>query len=94
MAEFSKTELLHIANLSALKLEDGEIDLFAQQIRAILTYVDQLQHISITAQAEDVGNINVFREDVAVRKDCTDIVAQAPETDEGYFTVPQILDAA
>jgi aspartyl-tRNA(Asn)/glutamyl-tRNA(Gln) amidotransferase subunit C len=92
MTAFNKQELLSIAKLSALKLEDKEIDLFEQQIKSILAYVDQLQQVPISSAVSHIGNSNIFREDVAVKKDSTDILAQAPETDENYFTVPKILD--
>ncbi len=83
---------MHIANLSALKLEDHEIDLFTQQIQTILAYIDQLQSVAVTTQAASVRNINILRDDVAVKGDAKSVLAQAPQVDDVFFAVPKILD--
>ena len=46
MATFNQDELLRIAHLSGLMLNEKESALFTDQINAILTYVDQLQTVS------------------------------------------------
>lgn len=92
MAHFDKKELLAIAHLSALKLEEKELEPFTQQIQAILSYVDQLNQVHVRPLDEHTGNINIFRDDVAVRTDSSTLLAQAPEVDENYFVVPKILD--
>jgi aspartyl-tRNA(Asn)/glutamyl-tRNA(Gln) amidotransferase subunit C len=92
MADFNKQELLHIANLSALKLEDHEIDAFVGQINTILTYVDQLKQVQVADQVSQVRNINIFREDEPIKGDAKDVLAQAPQVDDNYFAVPKILD--
>jgi aspartyl-tRNA(Asn)/glutamyl-tRNA(Gln) amidotransferase subunit C len=92
MATFNKQDLLHIAHLSALTLEESEIDVFTNQIKTILTYVDELQQVTLSHQAESVSNVNVFREDIAVKADSASVLAQAPLKDDNYFTVPKILD--
>ena len=89
---FNKEELRKIAHLSALKIDDQESDLFVEQIKTILAYVDQLQEIHITTQAQNVRNINVLREDEAFQNDSSEIMAQAPERNENYFVVPTILE--
>ncbi len=92
MPTITRQELMHIANLSALKLEDHEIDLFTQQIQKILAYVDQLQAVTVTTQAANVRNINIFRDDIAQRGDAKAVLAQAPQVDDVFFAVPKILD--
>ncbi len=92
MTTFNKDELLHLADLAGLPLEEHEIALFSEQIKAILAYVDQLQSATLSAEIAPLRTDNVLREDVAVRKPNTAMLAQAPETDDGYFVVPKILD--
>ena len=92
MATFNQDELLRIAHLSGLTLDNKEIALFTDQINAILTYVDQLQAVPAAENAFGTRTVNVFREDKALQKDSAAILAQAPEADEGYFVVPKILD--
>jgi aspartyl/glutamyl-tRNA(Asn/Gln) amidotransferase C subunit len=92
MTTFNKTELLHLANLAGLPLEEHEIALFSEQIKAILAYVDQIQTAQLAATVATPSSDNVLRADEAVSKSNTAILAQAPETDDGYFVVPKILD--
>lgn len=92
MADFNKEELLKIAHLSALKIDDKEIDIFVEQIKTILSYVDQLQQVPQSAETLPVRNINFFREDIAIQCDSSEILAQAPERNETYFVVPTILE--
>ena len=92
MTTFNKDELLHLADLAGLPLEEHEIALFSEQIKAILAYVDQLQTANLGSEAAPTRTDNVLREDVAASKPNAAILAQAPETDDGYFVVPKILD--
>jgi len=52
MINFDKEELLNIAKLSGLKLDNNEITLFAQHIPKILDYVEQLQKVNMTDEVE------------------------------------------
>ena len=92
MSTFNKQELMHIAHLSALKLEEQEVDLFVQQIQQILSYMNQLQQVNIVQQTGHVRNINIFRDDVVVTSDAHAVLAQAPQVDDAFIAVPKILD--
>jgi aspartyl-tRNA(Asn)/glutamyl-tRNA(Gln) amidotransferase subunit C len=92
MATFTKDELLHLANLSGLPLEDHEIKQFTLQIESILQYVDQLQNVVANTQVPEIRNNNIFRDDIALRQNNTILLAQAPDSDDGYIVVPKILD--
>lgn len=93
MVTFNREELLKLAQLSSLHLEESEIDTYVERLSAILGYVRQLQEVSTTQAAEQVRNINVFREDNTVACDRTEeMLAQAPEREDHYFSVPKILD--
>ena len=87
MTTFSKDELLHLAALSGLPLEEREIALFGEQIKAILTYVDQIQSAQLPPAIAEQLTQNVLREDRAERKPSEALLAQAPATDDGYFVV-------
>lgn len=92
MATFTKEELLKIADLSALKLDEQEIPVFVDQISAILQYVEQLGTAQVCAQAAPVKNVNVLRDDIARSTDPERLLRLAPERIENYFGVPQILE--
>ncbi len=92
MTHFSKEDLLGIAKLSALELNDHEIELFTDQIRTIIAYVDQLQEVGVLVEADAVRNQNIFREDVVQLGNADAILAQAPQREDRFIVVPKILD--
>ena len=92
MNTFTKEELLKIAHLSSLKLDEQEIPVFVNQINEILRYVDQLQNTTISTQAEPIKNVNVLRDDIARPTNPASLLAQAPQEQDNYFVVPKILD--
>lgn len=91
MTTFNKEELFKIARLSALKIDEKEADVFVEQMGAILNYVDQLKQVAVTAQAEQVKNVNILRDDVAIQRESSDLLDLAPEREGQYFVVPNIL---
>ncbi len=92
MIKFEKEELLKIAKLSALKLDDDEVETFAKQLRQVLEYTSQLDEIKPQEIPTALSSlINVFREDKAELKDSQPILENAPKRKESYFSVPKIL---
>lgn len=92
MTQFTKQDLLGIAKLSALELNDQEIVLLTNQVGNIIAYVDQLQQVHTTLVADPIRNQNILREDIARPSDADRILAQAPQREDRYFVVPKILD--
>ena len=89
---FDQEELVKIAHLSSLELNDEEITLFGSQLEVLLTYVDELAEVAIVDGVDVVRNINVFREDRAVMIDSAPLLAQAPAKEGTSIVVPKILD--
>lgn len=92
MTQFNKEDLLVIAKLSALELNDEEINLFTKQIGGILSYVNKLQEVDTSVNADPVRNQNIFREDIVQPCNADAVLAQAPEREGRYIVVPNILD--
>ena len=92
MATFTKEELLRIAELSALKLEEKEIEPFVTGLQSVLSYAQQLEQCVTTHDQGSVKSINVFRDDKAMQKDSSLILELAPQKEESYFVVPAILE--
>ncbi len=65
----SREEILHIAKLSRLELDEQDISLYQEQLGAILEYVAKLEELDTTGVPEALGGIpdtNVFRDDERV----------------------------
>lgn len=96
--QINKQELLALVHLSRLQLDDAEIDSLMPQIDDILTYAHRVKDVAVEFSSKyadtisSTKNCNVFREDVVIRTDPRDILAQAPECEQNYFVVPVILE--
>ena len=92
MSKFSTKDVLKLAELSSLKLEDNEVEELAEKLAQTIAYTAELDTFQAKEEHEAVKTINVFREDKARPQDSAPILAQAPQTEETYFVVPKILD--
>ena len=95
MASITQKEVEHVAQLARLDLTEAEKPMFAEQLNHILSYVDQLQGVS----TEGVPlTASVAHEELVLREDspreCLPMekaLANAPESHDGFFVVPNIL---
>jgi aspartyl-tRNA(Asn)/glutamyl-tRNA(Gln) amidotransferase subunit C len=95
MQKITKQELLTLAHLSRLQLDERDIDSLITQIDDVLTYALRVKDVAQMSNVDELSsqkNCNVFREDVVIKTNPTDILAQAPESEQNYFVVPVILD--
>ena len=89
-------EVEHVAHLARLKLNEAEKTAFQQDLNQILTYVEKINELD-TAKVEPTSHVlplrNVFREDVKKPSPAKqDMLKNAPETYDGFFKVPPVLE--
>jgi aspartyl-tRNA(Asn)/glutamyl-tRNA(Gln) amidotransferase subunit C len=93
--KITKMEVLHVAHLARLDINDADVDRFAGQIGTILDYVDTLKQVDTTgvpATSHAITLTNAFREDEQqAHLDPEDALANAPERDGGAFVVPKVI---
>jgi aspartyl-tRNA(Asn)/glutamyl-tRNA(Gln) amidotransferase subunit C len=93
--KITKEEVLHVAHLARLDIDEADIDRFAGQIGTILDYVDQLKQVDtadVAATSHAIAMTNAFREDIGQdHLDAADALANAPEKDENGFVVPKVI---
>ncbi len=97
-ANISRDDVVHVAHLARLALTDGEIDLFTEQLGAVLEHaqdVAALQTDGVPATAHPLPIENVLRPDEPMPGLARDeVLAQAPAAESGRFRVPRILGEA
>lgn len=91
----STEQVQHIARLARLSLEPQEFARYAQQLDQILNYVNQLNELE-TSNIEPASHalpfMNVFRADqVQQVLSVQEVFQNAPEQEDHFFRVPQIL---
>ncbi|MBC8264065.1 MAG: Asp-tRNA(Asn)/Glu-tRNA(Gln) amidotransferase subunit GatC [Anaerolineales bacterium] len=94
--KLSRVEVEHIAELAKLSLTDEERETFREQLSAILEYAEVLQRldteaISPTATVLPLRNV-MAADQVRPSFSREDILANAPEAENGCFRVRAILE--
>lgn len=96
MTEISRDDVLHLAQLSSLKLDDNEVDSLRTDIENILDHVELLGELDTsgvkpTYQVTDLKN--VWREDEVVDSAVSrqQLIDLAPESKADQVKVPKVL---
>lgn len=98
--KISREEVLRVAELAHLELTEAEAEKFRNQLDSILTYIDKLKELDVSAvepmgQALDVHAAAeaTLRDDVVLPCDVSKaILEQAPEAKPPYFRVPKVIE--
>ncbi len=93
--KITKDEVVHVADLARLELDEESIDKFAGQIGDILEYVDTLSRVDtkgVSPTSHVISLTNAFREDTLKKHLDRDLaLANAPEKEDGNFIVPKVI---
>ena len=93
--KITKDEVIRVANLAHLQIDEASTDKLALQLGTILEYVDTLNRVDtkdVTPTSHAIFLTNVFREDkVKEAFDRDAALANAPEKEDGNFLVPKVI---
>lgn len=92
----NKETVLKVARLSRLEMNDADAEAFVPQFRGIMQWIEQLGEVD-TDNVEPLANVVditlPLREDAVTDGDCQDkVLANAPETAEGFYVVKKIVE--
>ena len=94
----SPADVAHVARLARLDVTDEELALFSGQLAAVLDHADDVAALNtegVPPTAHPLPLVNVLREDVERESlDRDEVLAMAPEAEDGRFRVPRILGEA
>lgn len=86
----------YVADLSRLKFDEEDLDMFCEQLSEILTYIAQLDELD-TSDVEPTSHTvrsvkNVFREDKKGESlPVEEALASSPAKESNFFKVPKII---
>jgi aspartyl-tRNA(Asn)/glutamyl-tRNA(Gln) amidotransferase subunit C len=93
-----REDVAKIAKLARLSLSEQELDMFTEQLGQILEHANDiaaLQLDDVAPTAHPFGLINVVREDVIEPSlPREELLAMAPDAEDGRFAVPRIMGEA
>ncbi len=96
MTQITRDDVLHLAQLSSLELNDSEIDKLQTDLGNIIGYVDKLGELDTTGVEptyQVTGLQNVWRNDTIINYGVTreELLARAPEMTDFQVKVPKVL---
>jgi aspartyl-tRNA(Asn)/glutamyl-tRNA(Gln) amidotransferase subunit C len=93
--KITREQIVHVARLARLHLDDEAIGLYTRQLGDILTYMDTLNRVDTTGVSPTSHAIfinNAFREDeVKTSMPVKLSLTNAPESEDGSFVVPKVI---
>ena len=92
----SKEEILHIANLSDLILDENEIDTYLSHLQDILNFANivnnaPVEGLDITIGANETKNVFI-KDEVKKFKDIEALLQNAESTEQNMFKIPKVIN--
>lgn len=96
MAKISRDEVLKLAKLSKIKLSGGQIDKFAEELNAIVKYVEQIDSTDtngVEPTDQVTGLKNIMRPDKIMdyKETPAGLLKNAPSKEKNYIKVKRVL---
>lgn len=92
----SGAEVRKVAQLARLELAENEVESLGRHINELLLRFEELQQLDVEGiepTSHSIRLVNVLRDDVAAASLQPDeFLAAAPESRDGTFVVPRILE--
>jgi aspartyl-tRNA(Asn)/glutamyl-tRNA(Gln) amidotransferase subunit C len=85
-----------IAHLARIAVEESEIEKLRGELNAILGWVEQLKEVNVEG-VEPMTSVTPMQlkmraDEVTDGGDVAAVLANAPQTEEGFFVVPKVVE--
>ena len=92
-----KSTVARIAQLARIKVSEDDVDALVDELSKIIGWVEQLDEVDtegVTPMASTTeGTVLRQRDDVVTDGNCRDdVLSNAPQTSNGYFVVPKVIE--
>jgi aspartyl-tRNA(Asn)/glutamyl-tRNA(Gln) amidotransferase subunit C len=93
-----REDVAKVAKLARLTLSESELDMFTEQLGQVLEHAQDIEALDLAdtiPAAHPFGLVNVVRGDLV--RPCLprdEVLAMAPDTEDGRFAVPRIMGEA
>ena len=96
MAKITPDDVLKLAQLARLSIDDSELDSYCQDLSAIVDYFDILDKADIAGlepTSQVTGLTNVFRADEVVEQPVTPerLLEELPDSQDRYIKVKRMI---
>lgn len=92
----SKDEVLYVANLARLRLNEAETEQLARDMSQILDYMELLGQVD-TSEVEPLEHVieikqSLRKDEPSAPLDHETALKNAPDADSDYFRVPRVIE--
>lgn len=90
----TREEVLHVAELARININEDEIDKYQKQLNDILKEMQRINEVDIKNDEILISptiNKNVYREDKPINSDI-DLLKNAPKTNGNYIEIKRIVN--
>jgi aspartyl-tRNA(Asn)/glutamyl-tRNA(Gln) amidotransferase subunit C len=96
MSSLDKAAVARIATLARIEVPEADLDRLAQELSAILGWIEQLDEVDTTG-VEPMRAVMPIparwrRDEVTDGGRAAEILANAPAAHDGYFVVPKVVE--
>ena len=87
-------EVLKVAHLARVSIDDNEIEMYKGQLEAIMNEINKINEVEIIdddIMISPSSNINKYREDVP-KKAKDDVLSNAPKTNGNYIQLKRFVN--
>lgn len=87
-------EVLKVAHLARVSIDDNEIEMYKGQLEAIMNEINKINEVEIIdddIMISPSSNINKYREDVP-KKAKGDVLSNAPKTNGNYIQIKRFVN--
>jgi aspartyl-tRNA(Asn)/glutamyl-tRNA(Gln) amidotransferase subunit C len=96
MADLSRDDVLHLAQLARISLSDDEVNEFSEELSAILAYVEQLSGVDVDGLKptnQVTGLTNVMRDDEvkSYGYEPAELLKNVPHTQDNQIKVKRMI---
>ena len=92
----SKEEILHIANLAQLELQENEVEKYQENLEEILDFANIVNNAPVEGLDVTIGTNeakNVFRKDeIKIFEDNESLLQNAPTQEQHMFKIPKVIN--
>ena len=92
--ELTKEEVLHVADLAKIEVDEKDIIKYKVELKQIINQIDLINKVNIDEEGiliSPSNNKNIYREDVFVNED-VDILKNAPKSNGNYIEIKRFLN--
>jgi aspartyl-tRNA(Asn)/glutamyl-tRNA(Gln) amidotransferase subunit C len=85
-----------IAHLARIAVDEGEIEQLRGELNAILGFVEQLKEVKVDGVEPMTSvtpmKLKMRKDEVSDGGDAEKVLANAPQTENGFFLVPKVVE--